>query len=429
MSLLKSQGVIEMDRLIINGGKRLEGTIRISGAKNAALPMIAGALLTKEEVVLDNVPLLQDVQMMVELAQSIGAKIRFENNTMRLRSHNLVEKEIPASLAEKTRYSLLMTGVLLSRFGKVSVPLPGGCAIGTRKIDLHIIGLSALGAEIEMKEKGIEARTDGLIGADITLDSPSVGATENIIITACLADGTSTIKNVAKEPEIVDLANFLNSMGTEIKGAGTDTIKINGVKKLGGTNYTIIPDRINTGTYIASTAITGGNTLLKNTNLNFLKSVVDKLHEIGVEITETEEGVKVIAPDVIQPANVTTGAYPRFPTDMQPIIMPLLVLSDGESMIKETIFDNRFNHVPELRKMGADIETEGDTAIINGVNGLRGERVMAFDLRAGAALVLAGLAAEGETVIGNVYQIDRGYEDIEGKLKGIGANIERYVLG
>jgi UDP-N-acetylglucosamine 1-carboxyvinyltransferase len=218
-------------------------------------------------------------------------------------------------------------------------------------------------------------------------------------------------------------------MGTEIKGAGTDTIKINGVKKLGGTNYTIIPDRINTGTYIASTAITGGNTLLKNTNLNFLKSVVDKLHEIGVEITETEEGVKVIAPDVIQPANVTTGAYPRFPTDMQPIIMPLLVLSDGESMIKETIFDNRFNHVPELRKMGADIETEGDTAIINGVNGLRGERVMAFDLRAGAALVLAGLAAEGETVIGNVYQIDRGYEDIEGKLKGIGANIERYVLG
>lgn len=418
-----------MDRLIINGGKRLEGNIRINGAKNAALPMIVGALLTKEEVVLDNISLVKDVQIMIELVQSIGVKTRFKNNTMCLRSHNLVKNEIPESLAVKIRSSLLMIGVLLHRFGNASVSFPGGCVIGTRKIDLHIIGLSALGAKIEINEKSIEAKANKLIGADITLEFPSVGATENIIITACLADGTSTIRNVAKEPEIVDLANFLNSMGAEIKGAGTNTIRIHGVKKLGGTKYTIMPDRINTGTYIVATAITGGNTLLKNTNLCLLKSVVKKLREIGIEITETGEGIKVSAPDVIQPTNITTGIYPGFPTDMQPIIMPLLVLADGKSVIKEKIFDNRFNHVPELRKMGADIEIKGDSAIINGINRLKGERVMAFDLRAGAALVLAGLAAEGETMIDNVYQIDRGYVDIEKKLKRVGANIERQCFG
>lgn len=418
---------VNMEHLIIKGGRPLKGIIEISGAKNATLPMIAGALLTKEEVVLDNVPLLQDVQMMVELAQSIGTKIRFENNTMRIRSHNLVEKEMPESLAGEIRYSLLMIGALLHRFGKARVPLPGGCVIGTRKIDSHIIGLGALGAEIEMDERGIEARTDGLIGADITLEFPSVGATENIIITACLADGTSTIKNVAKEPEIVDLANFLNSMGAEIKGAGTDTIKINGVKKLGGTNYTIMPDRINTGTYMVATAITGGNTLFKNTDLDLLKSVVDKLREIGVEITETEEGVKVIAPGIIQPVNIVTEVYPGFPTDMQPIITPLLTLADGESIIKENIFDDRFNHLPELRKMGANIGIDGNTATVNGVDVLNGAHVTALDLRSGAALILAGLAAEGRTVVDGVYQIDRGYENIEGKLRGVGANIKRVL--
>lgn len=418
-----------MDRLIINGGKRLEGTIRISGAKNAALPMIAGALLTKEEVILNNVPLVRDVQMMAELAQSMGAKVRLENNTMCLGSHNLIEKEMPESLAGEIRYSLLMIGALLPRFGKVRVPLPGGCIIGTRKIDSHIIGLRALGAEINVNEKYIRARTDGLVGADVTLEFPSVSATENTIITACMADGASTIRNSAREPEIVDLANFLNSMGAEIKGAGTNTIKINGVKNLGGTNYSIIPDRINTGTYMVATAITGGDVLLKNTDLNLLESVVDKLREIGVRITETDEGVKISAPDTIQPVDIVTEVYPGFPTDMQPIITPLLALADGESRIKETIFDKRFNHVPELRKMGANIEVEGDTAIINGANGLKGARITASDLRAGAALVLAGLVAEGETVINNVYQIDRGYKDIEGKLKRVGANIERQVLG
>lgn len=414
-----------MEKVIITGGKRLEGTIRISGAKNAVLPIIAGALLTKEDVILNNVPSLQDVQTMAELAQSMGAKIRFKDNTLHIRPHDLVEKEMPESLAGEIRTSSLMIGTLLHRLGKVRVPLPGGCVIGTRKIDLHIIGLGALGAEIEVNEKYIEARTDGLNGADITLEFPSVGATENTMIAACLAEGASVIRNAAKEPEIVDLANFLNSMGAEIKGAGTDTIKINGVENLSGTNYSIIPDRINTGTYMVAAAITGGNILLENTDLNLLKSVVDKLRKIGVEITETDEGVNVIAPDVIQPTNVTTEVYPGFPTDMQPILTPLLVLADGESMIKETIFDNRFNHVPELIKMGADIEIGDDTAIVNGVDGLRGAQVTASDLRAGAALVLAGLAAEGKTEIDNVYQIDRGYENIEGKLRDVGAEIRR----
>lgn len=413
-------------KLIVKGGKRLEGTIRISGAKNAALPMIAAALLTKEEVILNNVPSLQDVQMMAELARgSTGAKIRFENNTMRLRSHNLIEKEMPESLAGEIRTSLLMVGALLPRFGKVRVPLPGGCVIGTRKIDWHIIGLSVLGAEIEMNERYIEARTDGLCGADITLEFPSVGATENTMIAASVADGVSTIKNVAKEPEIVDLANFLNSMGAEIKGAGTDAIKINGVENLSGTNYSIIPDRINTGTYMVAAAITGGDVLLENTDLNLLESTVSKLREIGIEITETDEGVKVVAPDTVRAVDIVTEVYPGFPTDMQPIVTPLLALANGESRIRETIFDNRFNHVPELRKMGADIEIDGNTAVINGANRLKGAQVTASDLRAGAALVLAGLAAEGETVIDNVYQIDRGYEDIEGKLRGVGAKIKR----
>ena len=414
-----------MEKMIITGGKRLEGTVRISGAKNATLPIIAGALLTKEEVILNNVPSVQDVQMMAELAQSVGAKIRFEDNTMLIKLPDLLKKEMPESLAGEIRTSILMIGALLPRFGKVRVPLPGGCVIGTRKIDLHMIGLTALGAEIEMNERYIEAGTNGLCGADITLEFPSVGATENTMIAASLAEGETVIKNVAKEPEIVDLANFLNSMGAEIKGAGTDTIKINGVKNLSGTNYSILPDRINTGTYMVAAAITGGNILLENTDLNLLESTVSKLREIGVEITETKEGVKVIAPDTIQPVNIVTEVYPGFSTDMQPIITPLLALADGESTIKETIFDNRFNHVPELRKMGTDIKVDGDTALVNGVNGLRGAQVTASDLRAGAALVLAGLAAKGETLIGNIYQIDRGYQKFEEKLRRIGAEIRR----
>jgi UDP-N-acetylglucosamine 1-carboxyvinyltransferase len=417
-----------MDQLIIKGGKQLEGTVKIRGAKNAILPIIAGSLLTKEEVVLNNVASLEDLRQMIGLARAIGAKIDFENNTIHIKSHNLIKCDIPESLAHDIRYSLLMTGALLHRHKRVRVPLPGGCTIGERKMDSHIIGLSALGADIKVKGSYIEARTEGLRGADITLDFPSVSATENTMIAACLAEGTSIIKNAAKEPEIVDLANFLNSMGAEIKGAGTEAIKINGVENLGGTNYSIIPDRINTGTYMVAAAITGGEILLRNTDLTLLKDVVNILRKIGVEIIETDDGVKVIAPDIIKPVNVTTEVYPGFPTDMQPIITPLLAMSDGESIIKETIFENRFNHVPELRKMGANIELYGDTAIVNGVEKLIGKRVRASDLRSGAALVLAGLAAEGDTVIDNVYQIDRGYENIDGKLRSVGANIIRQVI-
>ena len=414
-----------MDKLMINGGKPLEGTVKIGGAKNVALPIIAGSLLTKEEVTLNNVPSLQDVRMMAELARSIGAKIRFENNTMCIRSHKLVEKEMPESLAGEIRTSILMTGALLHRLGKVRVPLPGGCAIGTRKIDLHIIGLRALGAEIDIRNCYIEAKTKGLSGADITLKFPSVGATENTMIATCLADGASTIRNSAKEPEIVDLANFLNSMGAEIKGAGTNTIKINGVENLGGTNYSIIPDRINTGTYMVAAAITHGDILIKNANLNLLESVVVKLHEAGVEIGKTGDGVRVTTPNKIKPIDIITEVYPGFPTDLQPIITPLLALVDGESTLKETIYDNRFTHVPGLRKMGANIEVNGDTAIVTGVKELKGARVTAPDIRAGAALVLAGLVARGKTEINNVYQIDRGYAIIEGKLRGVGAEIKR----
>jgi UDP-N-acetylglucosamine 1-carboxyvinyltransferase len=411
-------------KIVIKGGKKLKGIINISGAKNAALPIIAASLLTKKEVFLHNIPRLGDVQIMTELARSAGAKIEFKNNTMSIKATNLTGKALSDNAsANEIRYSIHMIGALLPRVKKIRIPFPGGCAIGTRRLDSYVLGLTKLGAKIEIKNEHITAESNELHGSHIMLEYPSVSATENTIIVGCLARGSSTIENVAKEPEIVDLANFLNSMGAEISGAGTDVIKINGVDELNGAEYTIIPDRIETGTYLVATAITNGDILIKNTDLSLLESVVSKLREVGVEIEEVDEGVRVTSSNNLHPVDVVTEVHPGFPTDMQPITTPLLSITGGESTIKETIFDSRFNHVPELRKMGADLKVGGDTIFIKGVNTLRGAEVEALDIRSGGSLVLAGLIAEGQTTINGAYQIFRGYENPLEKLKSIGAEL------
>lgn len=414
-----------MARLVINGGRKLRGTLQVEGAKNAVLPIMAASLLASGETQLDNVPDVQDVQTMAALLKSTGAKIAIEGKSLYIDAANLHEGKLPQRLSRKIRYSLLMMGALLPRLGSMDVSLPGGDHIGTRKIDLHLMGLTALGATIEVAGGSIRAQTDGLRGADIALTFPSVGATENILIAACLAKGTTVIRNTAREPEIVDLANFLASMGADIEGAGGDTIRIAGVEQLSGTKYTPIPDRVSTATYMIAAAITRGDVTFEGAGLGHLGSSIMKLRQAGVQITETNLGVKVNAQPGFQPLDLVTEVYPGFVTDMQPIITPLLALAEGQSTIRETIFDDRFRHVPELRKMGADIEVTGDTAVIRGVNKLTGARVTATDIRGGAALVIGGLAAQGETVIDNVYEIDRGYDDIEGKLRGLGAQIRR----
>ena len=412
-----------MASLVISGGRKLKGTLQVEGAKNAVLPMMAASLLTSGKTQIDNVPNVQDVQMMAELMKSTGAKIVREGKKLYIDATNLHGRKLPRRQAGKIRYSLQMIGALLPRLGSIEVALPGGDHIGTRKIDLHLMGLTSLGATIDVSKDSIKAQTDGLKGSDISLTFPSVGATENILIAACLAKGTTVIRNAAKEPEIVDLANFLVSMRADIEGAGSDIIRIAGVEKLSGTKYNPIPDRVSTATYIIAAAITRGDVTVEGADLSHLESLVMKLRQAGVRITETSSGAKVNAQPKFQPLDLVTEVYPGFVTDMQPIITPLLALAEGQSTIRETIFDNRFRHVPELQRMGADIEVRGDTAVIRGVGKLTGARVTATDIRAGAALVIAGLAAQGETVIDNVYEIDRGYDDIEGKLRGLGAQI------
>lgn len=412
-----------MEKIVIKGGRKLKGVINISGAKNAALPIIAASLLTKEEVILHNVPSLGDVRIMTELIRGTGAKIEFKNHNLSIKATNPTGKSLLGNAsANEIRYSLHIIGALLSRVRRIKIPIPGGCDIGTRKFDSYILGLTKLGAKIDIEKEHITAESNELRGSHIALEYPSVSATENTTIVACLANGTTTMENVAKEPEVVCLANFLNSMGADISGAGTDVIKINGVSKLSGTEYSIIPDRIETGTYMVATAITKGNILIKNTDLSLLESVVLKLREVGVEIEEVDDSVTVTASDQFYPVDIVTEVYPGFPTDMQPIVTPLLSIVEGESTIKETIFDRRFNHVPELRKMGADLKVGGDTIFVKGVSKLKGAEVEALDIRSGASLVIAGLIAEGETTISGVHQIFRGYENMLGKLKNVGAN-------
>jgi len=415
-------------KFLVQKSDPLYGEVDISGAKNAVLPIMAAALLSSGSCEIMAVPTLRDVTVMCDLLRSIGATVHedYENNKIIINTPKNVASEAPSELVSKMRASALVMGPLLAKTGMVRVPLPGGCAIGKRPIDLHLKGFQALGAEIIEGSDYVEAKADKLIGANIYLDFPSVGATENIITAAALAEGISVIENVAKEPEIVDLANFLNKMGAKIKGAGTDTIKIEGVSELSDCKHTVIPDRIETGTFMVAAAITKGNILIKNTLPNHLKPVIAKLRECGVTVEFDEENI-LVKGDMckIQSTDIKTLPYPGFPTDMQPQFMALLTIANGTSIVKETVFENRFMHVAELIKMGADIKIDGNNSFIEGVSHLKGAKVKCTDLRAGAALVLAGLAAEGITEVSEIYHIERGYSDFVEKFRKLGADIRK----
>ncbi|MEN6412118.1 MAG: UDP-N-acetylglucosamine 1-carboxyvinyltransferase [Veillonellales bacterium] len=415
-----------MEKLVIRGGNRLSGTVKISGAKNAVLPLIAAALLGTTPSILDEVPDLEDVRTFSEVLQHLGVGVRREKNELYIDSSNLTSCEAPYELVRKMRASFLVMGPLLARRGRAKISLPGGCAIGTRPIDLHLKGFEALGADIDIGHGYIEAKApQGLTGARIYLDFPSVGATENIIMAASMAKGQTILENPAHEPEIVDLANYLNVMGARIRGAGTNVIKVEGVNELRGMDYTVIPDRIEAGTYMVAAAMTGGDVWIENALTEHLKPVVAKLKEAGVCIEEDINGVRVWGDGNFRAVDIKTLPYPGFPTDMQAQFMAMAAIAKGTSVVSETVFENRFMHVDELKRMGACIKIEGRSAVVEGVATLTGCPVKATDLRAGAAMVLAGLAAEGKTEVGYIHHIDRGYDNLVNKLKGIGADIER----
>jgi len=414
-----------LSSIVIEGGRPLVGTVKISSAKNAVLPVLAASLLTESQCIIEDAPELEDVKVMIEVLKSLGARAQREGDSIKITASEINSFEAPYDLVRKMRASFLVMGPLLARKGRARISVPGGCAIGSRPIDLHLKGFAALGAEIELGHGYVEAKSKKLTGSTIYLDFPSVGATENIMMAAALAEGQTTIENAAKEPEIIDIANFLNSMGAKIRGAGTDIIKIEGVKELSGISYTVIPDRIETGTFLVAGAITGGNILLENVVPEHLKPVIAKLIECGATITEEPEGLRVIGNGRPMASDVKTMPYPGFPTDMQAQIMAYLSTALGTSMVIETVFENRFMHVEELKRMGAKIKIEGRSAVIEGVEKLSGAPVKATDLRAGAALILAGLAAEGTTKVMNTYHIDRGYVNIVEKLQNLGASIKK----
>jgi UDP-N-acetylglucosamine 1-carboxyvinyltransferase len=414
-----------MDKIRIIGGAPLEGTITISGAKNAALPLMVCGLLTDQRVVLSNVAKLADLQTMAELLAQHGIAVIPDGRTLSL-GGRITNTEAPYDIVRKMRASILVLGALLARTGEARVSLPGGCNIGTRPVDLHLKGLEAMGAVIKLDSGYIDATAPtGLHGAAIVFPFVSVGATENLLMAAALADGTTILKNAAREPEIADLAKCLSAMGAKIAGIGTDTLTIEGVKTLHGASHDILPDRIETGTYACAAAITGGNVFLENARIDDLGAVVSSLREAGVVIAEQKNGFSVARKNGLLGTDVTTEPFPGFPTDMQAQFMALMAVAEGASMITETIFENRFMHVPELNRMGARIHAVGASAIVRGVRHLSGAPVMATDLRASVSLVLAGLAAEGETTINRVYHLDRGYESVEQKLAACGARIER----
>lgn len=415
--------------LIINSNGPLKGEVNISGAKNSALPILAACVLGTEEIILDGVPELKDVEIMVEVLKHLGSKVEYlDQNTLKINSAGINTSETPYELMDKMRASFVVMGPLLSRFHAAHTKAPGGCNIGSRPIDLHLKGFEALGAvnTVNNDEIAIVAK-DGLIGTEIYLDFPSVGATQNIIMAACLAQGKTTLENAAKEPEIVDLASFLSKMGANIKGAGTSTIVIEGVEKLTGTRHTIIPDRIEAATYMTAAAMTRGEVLINNVIGSHIRPVIAKLVEMGVEVEEIEDEDKIIvkAPHRLKSTNIQTLPYPGFPTDAQAQFMALMTVCEGESRIQETVFENRFMHVEELMKMGAVIATSGNRATIAGVEKLHGADVKATDLRAGAALVMAGLVAKGTTRVFDIYHIDRGYSNLVEKLSKLGADIKR----
>ncbi len=414
-----------MDSIRIIGGVPLSGTIRISGAKNAALPLMTCGLLTDERLVLSNVAKLADLATMAELLAQHGVAVEPEGRTVSI-GGRITNTEAPYDIVRKMRASILVLGPLLARCGEARVSLPGGCAIGTRPVDLHLKGLEAMGAVIKLDGGYIDAAAPrGLHGADIVFPFVSVGATENLLMAASLADGVTTLKNAAREPEISDLVRCLTAMGAKIDGIGTDTLVIEGVKTLHGASHAILPDRIETGTYACAAAITGGDVLLENARAEDLGAVLTSLQEAGVVITKESNGFRVTRANGLHGIDVMTEPFPGFPTDMQAQFMALMAVAEGASMVTETIFENRFMHVPELNRMGARINAHGSSAIIRGVPKLSGAPVMATDLRASVSLVLAGLAAQGETTVNRVYHLDRGYEAVEQKLAACGARIER----
>jgi UDP-N-acetylglucosamine 1-carboxyvinyltransferase len=416
-----------MDKLIIQGGTPLTGDIYISGAKNAALPILASALLTDETMTIGNVPHLHDITTTIELLGLMGSQITVdEKMRVELDNSNVNNFFAPYELVKTMRASILVLGPLLARYGKADVSLPGGCAIGSRPVNLHLQGLSAMGADIVVEGGYIRATAERLKGAHLALDIVTVTGTENLMMAATLADGITVIENAAREPEVTDLANCLNKMGAKISGAGTDRIEIEGVETLHGTNYDILPDRIETGTYLVAAAMTGGSVRLKNTQPKLLESVLAKLTEAGAKI-EIEENAISLDMQGKKPkaVDIHTSPFPGFPTDMQAQFTAMNCIADGSGVITETVFENRFMHIHELQRMGADLKLEGNTTITDGVETLTCAPVMATDLRASASLVLAGLVAEGETVVERIYHIDRGYEMIEEKLSQLGANIKR----
>lgn len=418
-----------LDKIIVTGGRKLSGEVRISGAKNSVLPIIVATLLAEGRCVLDDVPRLADVQIIKDVLESLGADITFTDNTMEVDGAPVNKVQAPIEYIKKMRASVLIMGPLLARFGRAVLSLPGGCAIGARPIDLHLKGLEVLGASIQIRDDEVVAEVPGgrLKGDRIFLRVPSVGATENLMMAASLAEGVTVIENAAEEPEIVDLANFLNAMGADVRGAGTGVIRITGVEHLHGANHTIIPDRIEAGSYLLAGAITGSTVRVTNCIADHLRPVLDKIVESGatVEVDEVANTVTVHGAEKIRPVDVKTLPYPGFPTDMQSQFMAYMTVAEGTCQFTETIFENRFMHVDELRKMGANIQAEGRNAFITGVPKLHGAAVRATDLRAGAALIIAGLAAEGKTTVSDLYHLDRGYEDLIGKFQSLGADIRR----
>ena len=416
-----------MSKIIVRGGNRLVGTVKVSGAKNAVLPILAASLLATEgSSIITDVPSLDDVLTIQEVLVALGAKTNFENEQMTITVPEITSTEAPYELIRKMRASVLVMGPLLARVGKVKISLPGGCAIGSRPIDQHLKGFEAMGAKINLNQGTIEASCpNGLKGAKVYLDIASVGATENIMMAAALAEGVTTIENAAREPEIVDLANYINAMGGIVRGAGTGIIRIEGVKALTGAKHQVIPDRIEAGTYMIAAAITRGDVYVEGAISEHLAPIISKLEEMGVKVTTDDNGVRVTSDGPLKSVDIKTLPHPGFPTDVQSPMMALLLTADGTSVITETLFENRFMHVEEFTKMSAPIKVDGRMAIVSGNSKLTGAKVTATDLRAGAALICAGLVADGETELTGLEHLDRGYVNITGKFKALGANIER----
>jgi len=416
-----------MEKIIVKGGQRLKGTVKVAGAKNAVLPVIAASILASEgKSTISDVPPLADVYTINEVLRSIHAQVTFEDNMVTIDATGPLTTKAPFEYVRKMRASVLVLGPLIARFGHAKVAMPGGCAIGSRPIDLHLKGFEAMGASVDVGNGYVEVNVNGrLQGAKIYLDMPSVGATENIMMAATLAEGTTVLENCAKEPEIVDLANYLNKMGAHIIGAGTETIRIEGVDRLSGTDHSTIPDRIEAATFMVATAITGGNVLIENAISEHLRPLIAKLEEMNVSIKQEKGGLRIIGPKKLHATDIKTLPHPGFPTDMQSQMMALMLCAEGTSVITETVFENRFMHVEEFRRMNAKMKIEGRSVIIEGPSDLQGAEVSATDLRAAAALIIAGLRAKGYTRVVELQHLDRGYVDFAGKLANLGANIER----